>query len=214
MRVLVVDDHVLFQEGISSLLNKQPDLTVVGGAGSVKEAISKSLCLQPDVVLMDFSLPDGTGLEATQAILEKRPSTKIVFLTIHEEDERLFQAIRCGARGYLLKNTPVTQLLAYLRGLEQGEVALTSSSISRILEEFAQLPIHEVSEPEPEIVSQLTARQLVVLRQLKSGATNKEIANSLFISEQTVKNHISHILSILKLNSRHEAASFARRYNL
>ncbi|MBK8988310.1 MAG: response regulator transcription factor [Chloroflexi bacterium] len=212
MRVLVVDDHILFQEGIASLLNKQPDLTVVGGAGSVKEAITKSLCLQPDVVLMDFSLPDGTGLEATQAILAQRPSTKIVFLTIHEDDERLFQAIRCGARGYLLKNTPVDQLLAYLRGLGNDEVALSPASISRILEEFAQSPVHEASEPE--IAAQLTARQIEVLRELRRGATNREIANNLFISEQTVKNHISHILSTLKLNSRYEAASFARRYNL
>jgi DNA-binding NarL/FixJ family response regulator len=212
MRVLVVDDHILFQEGIASLINKQPDLTVVGGAGSVKEAIAQSCLLKPDVVLMDFTLPDGTGLEATRAILAERPFTKIVFLTVHEDDERLFQAIRCGAKGYLLKNTPVTQLLDYLRGLAQGEAALPPSAVSRILEEFANSSNHV--ESEPEILGKLTTRQLEVLHELKHGATNKEIAENLVISEQTVKNHISHILAVLNFHSRHEAASFARRYNL
>lgn len=210
IRVLIVDDHILFQEGIASLIGKQPDFVVVGGAASVEEAIAESSRLQPDLVLMDFTLPDGTGLEATMAILAERPCTKIVFLTIHEEDERLFQAIRCGAKGYLHKNTPVTQLLAYLRGLEQGEAALSASSVARILEEFAQSPARE----EPAVVSQLTTRQLDVLRELKNGATNKQIADTLVISEQTVKNHISHILNVLNLHSRYEAASFARRYNL
>jgi DNA-binding NarL/FixJ family response regulator len=213
MRILVVDDHILFQAGIASLLNKQPDLTVVGGATSVKEAVAKACLLQPDVVLMDFTLSDGTGLEATKAILAERPSTKIVFLTMHEEDERLIQAMRYGAKGYLLKNTPVAQLLAYLRGLEHGEAALPLAFVSRILEEFAQqTPAY--NGPEPEILGQLTSRQLDVLRQLKSGASNKQIATNLVISEQTVKNHISHILTVLNLHSRHEAASFARRYDL
>ncbi len=213
IRVLIVDDHILFQEGIASLLNKQSDMTVVGGAGSVKEAVVQSCLLQPDVVLMDFTLPDGTGLDATKAILSQRPSTKIVFLTVHTEDEHLIQAIRHGAKGYLLKNTPVTELLAYLRGLERGEAALPPTSVSRILDELAhQLPANV--EPEPEIMGQLTARQLDVLRALKNGATNKQIAQNLVISEQTVKNHISHILTSLNLHSRHEAASFARRHNL
>jgi len=211
-RVLVVDDHVLFQEGITSLINKQPDLVVVGGAASVAEAVHQCALLEPDIVLMDFSLPDGTGVEATQAILAARPQTKIVFLTVHEEDENLFEAIRCGAKGYLLKNTPIAELLAYLRGLMQGETALTSDSIARILTEFSRTPPR--TEAEIDIFNLLTERQLEVLRQLKSGATNKEIAGNLVISEQTVKNHVHRILELLGLNSRHEAARLARRYNL
>ena len=111
MRILVVDDHILFREGITSLLNKQSDITVVGGASSAEEAITQARLLHPDVVLMDFNLSNGTGLDATRAILAEAPSTKIIFLTVHEEDERLFQAISHGAKGYLLKNTPITELL-------------------------------------------------------------------------------------------------------
>ena len=211
-RILVVDDHILFQEGIASLIDRHPDFSVVGGADSVNEALTQTRRLQPDIVLMDFSLPDGTGLEATKAILAEQPEIKIVFLTVHDEDERLFQAIRCGAKGYLLKNTPIYQLLAYLQGLEQGEVALPPSSVARLLEEFAQsIP---PAEPEPEIIGRLTARQLEVLRELRDGASNKEIATRLVISEQTVKNHVSQILSVLNLHSRYEAASFARRHRI
>jgi DNA-binding NarL/FixJ family response regulator len=212
MRILVVDDHALFREGVASLLNAHPDLTVVGLAESVHEAIARSHVLEPDIVLMDFSLPDGNGLDATRSILAERPHTKIVFLTVHEEDENLFEAIRCGAKGYLLKNTPVNELLTYLRGVAQGEAALAPSSLNRILEEFAQTPPR--IDPETDILSQLTERQLEVLRELRSGASNKEIAERLVISEQTVKNHVHHILDTLNLNSRYEAANLARHHNL
>jgi len=107
MDILLVDDHVLFREGLAGLLDGQPDFSVVGQAGSVQEAIEMSAELQPDLILMDFSLPDGTGLDVTQVILAKQPETDIVFLTVHEEDDRLFAAIRSGAKGYLLKNVPV-----------------------------------------------------------------------------------------------------------
>jgi DNA-binding NarL/FixJ family response regulator len=194
MRVLIVDDHVLFSEGLASLLNAQPDFSVVGQAGSVGEAIILARELCPDLILMDFGLPDGTGLEATQAILAERPTTMIVFLTVHEQDERLFAAIRSGAKGYLLKNVPVAKLLAHLRGLERGEAAISPTMTSHILGEFARMsPAHESSQVE---------------------ASNREIADRLCISENTVKNHVGNILAKLDLRNRREAASFARRYRL
>ena len=136
MRLLLVDDHALFREGLVSLLDDQPDIDVVGQAGSVQEAVELARELQPDLILMDFTLPDGSGLEATQAILAERPETNIVFLTVHDRDEYLFHAIRSGAKGYLLKNVPVTNLLAYLRGIGQGEAAISLTMVSHILDEI------------------------------------------------------------------------------
>lgn len=206
MRVLLVDDHILFREGLVGLLGSQPGIDVVGEAGSVSEAIEMTRDLRPDLVLMDFSLPDGTGLDATQTILSERPETKIVFLTVHEEDDRLFAAIRGGAKGYLLKNVPIAKLLASLRGIEHGEAAISPTMTSRVLNEFARL------EPKQDLPAsdELTTRELDVLRELVTGASNREIADHLVIAENTVKNHIRNILSKLNLKNRREAAEFAR----
>lgn len=212
MRILIVDDHILFREGLAGLLNSQPDLKVVGQAGSVHEAIMMSQELQPDLVLMDFGLPDGTGLDATRAILSNQPKTNLVFLTVHEEDDRLFAAIRCGAKGYLLKNVPVAKLLAFLRGIEHGEAAISLTMASRILVEFANLrPPRESSRTGP---VDLTSRELEVLQELANGATNSEIAGRLVIAENTVKNHVRNILSKLNLRNRREATNFVRRQGL
>src|SRR5919108_1344281 len=140
MRILLVEDHILFQESLGRLLDSQSDMTVVGGATSVQEAVAKARQLKPDVILMDFTLPDGTGVDATEAILADVPSTKIIFLTIHEEDEKVFDAIRHGAVGYLPKNVTSSRLVGYLRGLERGEVAIQPEVTARILHEFAKLP--------------------------------------------------------------------------
>ena len=131
MRLLVVDDHILFREGLVSLIARQPDMLVLGEAGTVEEAVELSRRLRPDLVLMDFNLPDGTGLDATRIILADQPQVRIVFLTIYDEDERLFSAVRLGAKGYLLKNIPVTHLLAALRAVERGEAALSPDSRKR-----------------------------------------------------------------------------------
>jgi len=212
MRVLIVDDHVLFREGLVSLLRAQPDITVVGEAGSVAEAIAMTRELEPDLVLMDFGLPDGTGLDATQAILAERPGTNIVFLTVHEQDDRLFAAIRCGAKGYLLKNVPVSKLLDYLQGVQRGEAAISPTMTSHILEEFARLDPSR--DPGPAELAELTTREVEVLRELATGASNLEIAGRLCISENTVKNHVGSILTKLNLRNRREAASLARRHGL
>jgi len=212
MRILLVDDHVLFREGLVSLLNNQPDLCVVGQAGSVHEAITMTRELCPDLVLMDFGLPDGTGLDATQAILADQPEVKIVFLTVHEEDDRLFAAIRSGAKGYLLKNVPVAKLLAFLRGIEQGEAAITPAMASRLMAEFSRLG-HRREFDRMES-SELTSRELEVLSELAYGATNSEIAKRLIIAENTVKNHVRNILAKLNLRNRREATNFAHRQGL
>lgn len=202
MRILLVEDHLLFQESLGRLLGSQPDMSVVGGATTVQEAIEKARQLKPDVILMDFTLPDGTGLDATRTILKDHPSAKIIFLTIHEDNEKIFEAIRQGAQGYLLKNISSNHLLSYLRGLERGEVAIQPEFTSRILKEFAQLPARDSLNTEA--TSKLTARQRDILRELKTGATNRQIAARLVISEQTVKNHVSRVLKKLNIKSRHE----------
>jgi two-component system NarL family response regulator len=209
INVLLVDDHALFREGLVSLLNRQSDFRVIGQAGTVQDAIKMARELKPDLVLMDFSLPDGTGLDATQAILSTHPDCDIVFLTVYEEDDRLFAAIRSGAKGYLLKNVPVAKLLEFLRGVEQGEAAITRAMASRVLDEFARL------EPRPKHyytgADDLTTRELEVLQELATGASNREIAESLSITENTVRNHVHNILTKLGLKNRREAANIIRR---
>jgi two-component system NarL family response regulator len=161
---------------------------------------------------MDFGLPDGTGLDATKTILADYPETKIVFLTVHEEDDLLFAAIRCGAKGYLLKNVPVIKLLAFLRGVEQGEVAITAAMASRILAEFART---EPTRGRERIeTGELTVRELEVLKELALGASNREIAERLVIAENTVKNHVRSILAKLNLRNRREATRYAHSQGL
>lgn len=138
MNILLVDDHILFREGLKSLLASQPDLNVIGQAKSVQEAVRMTDELQPDLILMDFGLPDGTGLDATNLILGKNPGVQIVFLTVHEEDDRLFDAIRIGAKGYLLKNVSPATLLSYIRGAARGEAALTPDMTSKLMTEYAR----------------------------------------------------------------------------
>jgi two-component system NarL family response regulator len=212
MRVLIVDDHILFREGLAGLLRSQADMEVVGECGSVRDAIDTALQKKPDVVLMDFSMPDGTGLEATRAILNDLPQTQVIFLTVHDNDERMLSAMRSGAKGYLLKNLSVSKLLASLRALERGEAAISRTMMARVLEEFALSTPPPNQEPSPLVG--LTSREIEVLVQLADGITNQEIATRLYISENTVKNHIHNILEKLHLNNRREAIDFARKNGL
>jgi len=208
MRMLLVDDHILFREGLRGLLDAQPDLDVVGEAGTVSEAIAQARKLRPDLILMDFSLPDGTGLEATQAILAAQPEVKIVFLTFHEDDERLFTALRSGAKGYLLKNVSTAKLLSFVRGVGEGQAAITPELTSRLLAEFARVGPGPAAQPAAP--TDLTDREMEVLRLLATGASNREIAESLVIAENTVKNHVRSILTKLSVENRRQAARLAR----
>ena len=213
MKVLVVDDHVLFREGLVSLLKADDYFEVVGQAGSVHEAINLSRKLQPDTILMDFSLPDGNGAEASEIILKEQPNCQIVFLTMHDDDVNLFSAIHSGAKGYMLKNVPVAKLVSSLKSLEKGEAALSGTMTMRILEKFSQQH-NGVSSEVCNMQSVLSHREEEILQEIALGATNSEIAAKLFLSVNTVKHHIHNILTKLKLENRRAAILYAKQSGL
>jgi len=212
IKLLIVDDHVVLRDGLVSLFSPQPDFEVVGEAGTLSEALSMACELEPDLVLMDIGLPDGSGLDGIKEILSHRPETDIVILTLHDSDELLMEAIRCGAKGYLLKNASATEVIASLRALGRGEPALSRQMTGRILTGLAT----EKHLPQEfrQAIDQLTPRELEVLQELSTGATNREIAERLFISVNTVKNHVHGILSKLELKNRREAELLANRQGL
>lgn len=210
MRILVVDDHVLFRQGLVSLLHGEPDFDVVGEAGSIKKALKLARMLKPEMILMDFELPDGTGAEATREILADNPDCQIVFLTVHAEDEVLIDSVRSGAVGYLLKTKPINDLLASLRSVSKGEAAISRTMTRRILEELASPGEGAVSHDDA--LASLSRREQDVLRELLPGASNREIARKLFITENTVKHHIYNIFGKLGVKNRKEAAEYARKH--
>jgi DNA-binding NarL/FixJ family response regulator len=208
-KILIIDDQILFREGLMSLLRSTPDFDMVGCAGSVFEGGEMAVLYQPDIILMDFSLPDGTGLDATRSILARLPDCKIVFLTVYEADENLFAALRLGAKGYLLKNVSSTDLLSSLRSLERGEMAVSRKMMSAVMDEFSHGGPPDLANRK--LLGKLSSREMDILKEIESGATNLEIAEHLYLSVNTVKHHIRNILSKLELKNRHEAASFARQ---
>jgi two-component system, NarL family, nitrate/nitrite response regulator NarL len=209
MKLIIVDDHVLFREGLASIIRSEPDIKIVGMAGSVREAIEAARLARPDIILMDFSLPDGTGADATRAILAENPSCKIVFLTMSEEDDNLFDAIRSGAKGYLLKNMQPQKLVTALRSVQKGESAISRTMTMRLMEELSRS-----KKPEPVRESTLTRRELDVISALASGLSNAEISKQLFISENTVKYHVHSVLGKLGLSDRKELSLYAREQGL
>jgi len=211
-RLLIVDDHVVLREALSDFLDHQPDFEVVGEAGTMNEAVAKAIELEPDMILMDVGLPDGSGVEATRSILTQRPDIKIMMLTINDSDETLLDAIRSGAKGYLMKNTTSNSLIASLRALGRGEVALSREMTGRVMAGLAKG--RSSSRETNSAADQLTSRELEVLVEVSNGATNKEIAEHLFISVNTVKNHVHDILEKLGLKNRRQAALFAIRHGL
>lgn len=213
IRVLLADDHQLFREGLSNILNSQPDFEVVGEAKDGLEALVKARKLQPDLILMDVMMPGVDGLEATERIKQELPDVIIVMLTVRDEDDHLFQAIRNGAQGYLLKSIQSREMLSLLRGAVRGEAAITPSLGGRMLEEFRRVSKHAIYDPE-EYPTTLTTREQDVLSLVAEGATNKEIAQKLNVSIHTVKSHMRKILAKLHLDRRQEAAAIALREGL
>ena len=208
VRVLLVDDHALFREGLASILSSHPDIEVVGEAEDGLEALVKAQELRPDLILMDVTMPGCDGLEATQLIKEALPDVKIVMLTVHDEDDKLFQAIRSGAAGYLLTSTASKVLMPMWQGVMRGEAAISGAMAAQILEEFGRLarrrpPLAQEDTPV------LTPREKEVLRLVAAGAMDKEIAAELSISLNTVKTHMRNILAKLQATSRHQAAAYA-----
>ena len=208
MRLLLIDDHILFREGLKSLLSSQPGFQVVGEASTGEEAFTKTLAQHPDLVLIEIGLKDGSGLDTIGSILSHCPKTKVVVLTLLELDETMIASIRAGAIGYLLKSTPVTKLVATLKAVMQGEAALSRKMTGRILEEFSRQGANNGRIRSD--LDCLTNREIEVLRYIGVGATNREIAENLFITEYTVKNHVHNILDKLDLKNRREAARIAR----
>jgi len=211
-KILIVDDHVLFRDGLISLFDAKPDFEIVGSAESVHEAVELSHKFHPEIVLTDFYLPDGTGLDATKAILSENPDCKIVFLTISDADEDLFAAIRLGAKGYLLKNVSGTDLISSLLALDHDEMAVSRKMMGRIAREFSQTNAQALSSEK--ILSKLSPRETDVLYELQSGASNSEIAQRLFLSENTVKHHIRNIFDKLGVENRREAILAANQAGL
>lgn len=209
IRLLLADDHVLFREGLVQLLREETDFEVVGEAGNGEEALQKARELMPDVILMDVSMPIMDGIETTHRIKEELPYVKIVMLSASDEDSDLFEAIKSGAQGYLLKTIESSELIAMLKGISDGEAPISRSTASRILGELSKQSQSSAKGEFPQ--DKLSPREQEVLRHLTVGETNKEIALSLGISENTVKNHLKNILEKLHLKNRVEAAAYALR---
>lgn len=214
MKILLVDDHSLFREGLQNLLEARK-MQVIGTACDGLEAVSKAHELQPDVVLMDIQLPRCDGLEATRLLKAQLPELKIVMLTMSASDEHLFEAVKSGASGYLLKSLEPEHFFAHLEGLERGEAAMPQNLAAKVLDEFANQSSPKSAELEAESESSdLTARQLEVLQFAACGLTNKEIAEKLIITERTVKYHMREILQKLHLRNRAQVIAYAVRKGL
>jgi DNA-binding NarL/FixJ family response regulator len=208
VRVLLADDHALFREGLAGIINAQPDLQVVGEANDGLEAFVKAQELKPDLILMDVQMPGMDGIEAVRQIKQVLPETIIVMLTVRGDDDMLFEALKNGAQGYLLKEIRSQALLEMLRGALRGEAAISPNLAGRVLAEFRRL--RKGGIPEKEDDSGLTEREQQVLLQASKGATDKEIAAALNISLNTVKTHIRNILSKLHVSTRREATRAAQ----
>jgi len=213
MRLIIVDDHSLFRSGLAHLFNSQSDFEVVGEAGTIKEALSLIDVQNPDLIIMDVGLPDGSGIDTISKILRKSPDVQIVLLTIHASDESAFSAIRLGAKGFLLKDIAAPALLTALRGLQRGELAVSRKVLSRYIHEL--MPLRSIRGGDKDCVeTTLTMREIEMLAALGTGDSNSAIARRFSLSENTVKIHVHNILQKLKLQSRQEAAAYALRHGL
>lgn len=212
IRVLVVDDHALFRKGIVSLLSGEAAFEVVGEAEDGLQAVEKAQALMPDLILMDLSMPRCNGLEATRRLKEMFPYVRIVMLTALEDDENLFEAVRLGAQGYLLKRIEPQALFANLRGVMRGEAPVSRLMAAKLLGEFRRQANRDTSHGKRR--PELTAREKEVLEFVSRGKSNKEIASALDLAENTVKNHLKNILEKLQLENRVQAAAYALRIGL
>ncbi len=211
IRLVVADDHTLFRKGVASLLERVPDVELVGQAASGEEAIELVRAHQPDIVLMDLQMPGLGGIEATRAIAAANAAVGVIMLTMFEDDESVFAAIRAGARGYVLKDADRGSLLRAIRAVASGEVILGQAVAQQVLQHFGTAPA--TAPPRPTL-DELTPRELDVLQLIGQGVRNREIAQRLVISEKTLGNHISSIFSKLQVTDRTQAALRAREAGL
>ena len=213
IRVLIVDDHALFRRGLVGVLEMEKDIDMVGEAGDGAEAVDIAAETMPDVVLMDVRMPRRGGIDATRQIKENSPHTKILMLTISDEEADLYDAIKAGANGYLLKEIPIDEVAGAIRRVNAGESTISPSMASKLMSEFATMV--KKSDEKPQAAQpRLTEREMEVLKLVAKGKNNRDIAKDLFISENTVKNHIRNILEKLHLHSRMQAVVYAVREKL
>ncbi|HYY34556.1 MAG TPA: response regulator transcription factor [Gaiellaceae bacterium] len=208
LAVLIVDDQALVRAGFRMILEAEQDMEVVGEAADGREAVDEARRLRPDVVLMDVRMPEVDGIEATRRLLGDAADTKVVMLTTFDMDEYVYDALRAGASGFLLKDVPPEQLVAGIRAVASGDALLAPSVTRRVIEEFVRRPPASVRTL-PAKLDDLTARELEVLKLIARGLSNAEIATELFVSETTVKTHVAHVLMKLDLRDRVQAVVLA-----
>lgn len=206
-RVLLCDDHEVVREGLRTLLSRHADMSVVGEAGTMKEAVEAAAKAKPDVVIMDVRLPDGSGVEACREIREARPETRVIMLTSYADDEALFASIVAGASGYLLKQTRGQAVIDAIQAVAAGRSLLDPDVTGKVLER-----IRQGREQQDPALASLTDQERKVLEQLAEGKTNRDIGTALFLSEKTVKNYVSRILDKLGLSRRAEAAAYVAKH--
>lgn len=211
IKVLLVDDQSLIRQGLKALLELEPDIEIVGEAENGEQAINLVAQLQPDVILLDIRMPIMDGVAATREIQKRFAKTKILVLTTFDDDEYVSAALQNGAMGYLLKDTPSEELAVAIRAVHKGYTQLGPGIVKKLLTQFSH-PTPTQSLPVPSSLAELTPREKEVLQLIATGASNREIAHQLYISEGTVKNHVTNILNRLNLRDRTQAAIWANTY--
>ena len=209
-RILLCDDHGLFRQGLKSILETEPGFRVIGEASTGREAVRYALETRPDVILMDIQMPELDGVAASKAILAEQPDARVIILTMYRQDTYVFEAIKVGARGYMLKDADANDLIDAIKRVAEGETLLNAEMAASILDEFKKVK-EELPDHESHKLSELTEREAAILRLLAQGASNQEIAEALDVSEKTVRNRLSEIFSKLRLNNRTQAALYALR---
>jgi DNA-binding NarL/FixJ family response regulator len=214
IRVLLVDDQALFREGLETLLSVHKDIQVVGQASNGQEAVELAAQVQPDVILMDVRMPVLDGVRATRRLTEALSQSRVIVLTTFDDDEYVFDALRAGAVGYLLKDVASAQLVEAIRATARGKSILEPSVAAKVIAEFTRVSSMVPLAQMEQLVEPLSERELEILAWIARGSSNKEIASQLFIAEGTVKNHVTHILSKLEVRDRTQAALKARELGL
>jgi DNA-binding NarL/FixJ family response regulator len=213
IRIMIVDDQSLIRDGLAMILNLRPELEVVGTASDGDEVVQKVKQLQPEIILMDIRMPRMNGVEGTRLVREKFPYIKVLMLTTFSDSELIFEALEQGASGYLLKDMETDAIAQAILTVHSGGVVLPQDITAQIIEELKKTKVAVECNP-PEQLKQLTEREVDVLRAIGLGLNNKEIAEKLFITEGTVKNHVSNLISKLELRDRTQAAIYAVRYGV
>lgn len=210
LRVLIADDHPLFRKGMRTLLESMPDIEIAGEATSGAEALEKGVALEPDLILMDLQMPEGGGLEATRRITASNPQIHVLVVTLFEDDDSVFAALRAGARGYILKDADEEEMMRAIRAIGKGEAIFSPAIATRLMDYFAGTR----TTATPELFPELTEREREILQLIARGKSNAAIAEQLTISLKTVRNHVSNIYNKLQVADRAQAAIRAREAGL